>query len=422
MTSSFSHQHLFSKPWNDERTRELCARLQKDDPSLTELHTSYFDDFDYASQLGAAMIGNTHLRDFILRDVQWNKQDATYLAKGIAQSNLKRIYIQGHLNESANTQEILYQNISTSTTIQEIHLKRVESKVLNGLGKVVLALKQLELLSIKDSISFANPDNIQLIHDAFMSTIKSLNLCEAELGDFTMVAQSFSHNTTLKTLELYSCDIDDRKIRLLVENWYPSSQLEHLSLQENGIGPEGAQLLFRAAPAHPSLQVIDLECNYNIGFKGLKLVGEELAVQMFLKVVDLSECAEAPYDDNSDFDDDDDLEGQPEAKAIKEARYALMNGMKQNQSIVQFDPGDHCHSLQVRFYTELNRFGRQSLLTTGDQLASSIWCHVLAKCQPHCRFGTRPHRNLGTSILYYVLCKHPTLVQCTRKRRRSNEE
>ncbi len=402
------------RPWNEKRTRKLCARLQKDDPSLTFMRTSYFDDFDYAAQLAVAMIGNTQLRDFVLTDVELNEQDATHLANGIAQSNLKRIFISGHLTES--TKEILYQNISTSTTVQEIHLRGVESKVPNGLGKVVLALKQLELLSIDESILFANPDHIQLIHDSFMSTIKCFKLCGADLGDFTMAAQMFSHNTTLKTLELYSCEIDDRKIRLMVENWHPNSQLEHLLLQENGIGPEGAQLLFRAAPAHPSLQEIDLSFNHNIDFKGLKLVGEELAAQLHLKVVDLTGCAVSAYDHSNyfTFEDDDELELKQEAGAIKEARYALMNGMKQNRSISQIHVDIECDSLQVRFYAKINQFGRQILLITGHELASSTWCHVLAKCQQHPGFGT--------SFLYYFLCEQPALAESTRNLRRGNEE
>jgi hypothetical protein len=392
--------------WNDKRTRKLCARVRKDDPSLTLVGTHYFQGLDFASQLGPAMIGNTKLREFGLMFTELSEQEATFLAKGIAQSKLKKIDIWCDFVRSASARKILYQGISQSTTIQEISLTDVKVEVLDGLGDVVLALKQLEQLKIEEVCRFSDQRLFQLVSNAFMSNITSLKLEGVELGDFTMAAQGFGNNVTLKTLELDNCELDDCHIQLLVERWHPKSQLKRLLLDRNNVGPEGMQLVFRAAAEHLSLHELSLRRNPGIGLKGLKLFGEQLSTQLHLKDVNIDYCAEV-----ISYDDENSPEAQLQAEAIQQARCALMNGMKQNQSITQLRLDVPFNSLQVSFYTELNQFGRGSLLSTDQQLAPTIWCHALAKCQQQ--------PNYATSFLYYFLCEQPTLVQCTRKRRRS---
>jgi hypothetical protein len=236
------------------------------------------------------------------------------------------------------------------------------------------------------------------------------------LGDdgFMMVAQGLNNNASLKTLKLIGCNIGDSSIRLLVERWHPKSLLECLLLRNNNIGPEGAQLLFRAAAAHPSMQTIDLSHNTGIGFEGLTFIGEELPLQLHLKDVRVDDCFKVTH-----YDDAMCPKAQKQAEARKQARHALTNGMKENQSITQLYLEDpfYCASTcwPVRFYAAVNQFGRRLLLSMDHQLAPMVWCHVLAKCQRR--------REYATSFMYYFLCEQPTLVhRGGRKRRRSMNE
>jgi hypothetical protein len=407
------------EPWSGKKIKRLCARLQMDDPSITKVYVT--EGFEFASQLGPAMIGNTQLRELRLSYVRLNEQDATYLAKGISQSNLERIQIEDDCTESAVARKRLYQGISQSTTIQEISLNDVKVEVLDGLGEVVLALKHLEQFEVEGLYGFLDPRLSQMAYDAFMSTITHLRLCNFELGDFAMAAQGFHNNTTLKILELSGCDVDDGHIRLLVEQWHSRSPLERLILAGNEIGPAGAQLLFRAAAAHSSLLFIDLSNNEGIGLKGLKIIGQELSTQLHLEVVSIQHCANVIH-----YDDETCPEAQLQAEAIQQARCALMNGMRINQSIIHFILfDDRLISWTVHFYTAINQFGRRLLLSSGQKLALPIWCHVLAKCQQqpidatnymYPFWGKQPlcqqQPNYATSFMYYFLCEQPHLVHC----------
>jgi hypothetical protein len=405
--------------WDAKKTRELCRKLQHDDPSLTEVCTSIFQETNFASELGSAMVGNTQLRKLRLSHVKLSEHEAKCLAKGIGLSNLKTLAIHGTIQqrESAVVQQILYQAISKSPTIQEVVLDEVPLEVLDGLGDVLSALKRLELLAI-ENVDYWNPRYGQLFCDALIqkSPITSLTLKCVPLGDegFMMLTQCLGSNVSLKKLELVACGIGDSKVRLLLEQWHPKSPLECLLLSSNSIRSEGAQLLFRAAAARSSLQELDLSWNRDIGFRGLKLIGEGLPAQLHLNAVNIKECTNIIR-----YDDETCAEAQKQAKARQQAQFALMNGMRQNQSITQITVEDPCDrwasEWQVQFYAEINRFGRRLLLSMNHQLAPMVWCHVLAKCQGQPEYAT--------SFTYYFLCEQPTLVQKTcRKRRRRLDE
>jgi hypothetical protein len=312
--------------WNDDKTTELCAQLQDDDPYLTDICTSIFENCSFASQLGPAMVGNTQLLELRLSRVALTDDEAKHLATGIGQSNLQTIAINGPIRLPTIVQQILYQGISKSPTIQDVILDDVPIEVLDGLGDVLLALKQPELLAI-ENVNQWSPRYGQLVCDALLqrSPITSLKLESVpSLGDdgFMMVAQGLNNNVSLKTLQLIRCDIGDSSISLLVERWHPKSLLECLVLRNNKIGPEGTQLLFRAAAAHPSMQKIDLTHNTGIGFEGLTFIGEELPLQLHLKDVRVGDCFKVLH-----YDDAMSPKAQKQAEARKQAQYALTKGM-----------------------------------------------------------------------------------------------
>ena len=112
-------------------------------------------------------------------------------------------------------------------------------------------------------------------------TVDSIPLRLVDDG-FIPLVRGISHTLQLETLVLETCDIGDDSVRLLIENWKPDSALQSLCLARNRIGPDGAQLLLRAAPGHSSFHVLDLTGNKRIGFEGLRKIGEELSAQSHL--------------------------------------------------------------------------------------------------------------------------------------------
>jgi hypothetical protein len=402
--------------WNEHKFDELCRQLENDEPEVTEVITD-FDGLEFAvGRLGSAMEGNTHLVHLEMTKLNLTEIAARALANGIYHSKLYSLGIVGAIIGSPTVQQILYERISMTQTIQQICLANVPTETLDGLDEVLVKLKQLDWLEIKEVAQWS-PRHGQLVCDTLTptSTITTLRLDRVHLGNdgFILVAQGLRHNMTLKSLLLASCGLRDNNIQLLIDGWHTDSPLECLTLANNKIGPQGAQLLLRAAAEHPALQELDLDDNKTMGFEGLKLIGEELPAQSrSLARVSLKGCGDVTI-----YNDKSCRQAQKQKRAGKEARKALMDGMKSNQSITLlqvFDPYDRCKlPWSIDFYNAINGFGRRLLLSMDHPLAPMVWCHVLAKCHRQPKWST--------SFIYYFLCEQPSLVQPSRKRRRSEE-
>ncbi len=163
--------------------------------------------------------------------------------------------------------------------------------------------------------------------------------------------------------------------------------------------------MLRIVACHPAMQMLKLSGNSNLGYEGVRMIGEELVNQTNLSEVDIS-CRN-PW---VDYPTPDSEEAQAQNKAVQQAGEALLKGIQQNVRITKlrisylyFPP--HVEN-DVRFYANLNKI-RSCLLSTNHGLALTVWCYILAKCQ-----SERAHKE---SLVYFVFCEQPTLVPKARE-------
>jgi hypothetical protein len=108
------------------------------------------------------------------------------------------------------------------------------------------------------------------------------------------------------------------------------------------------------------------------------------------------------------------LQGRPAPQELrKKAAVAFLEGLKVALQLRKLDIAEEAifqqeHANEISFYVGLIRHGRY-LLATNHGLTSTVWCHILGKCQG-------PHES---SIIFYFLREQPSLVQPRRGRKRS---
>jgi hypothetical protein len=193
-------------------------------------------------------------------------------------------------------------------------------------------------------------------------------------------------------------------LELFLELWQSNSSIQKLSFYDNAIGPCGAQRLLQAVADHPAMHVLNLQCNENIGYEGLRMIGEEILHQTSLAEIEVGRCAKW-----TEHPDPDCKEARAQEMASQKAGLALLEGVKRNVRIKKLGVSNlHLLPLGVEkeicFYANLNKMGRY-LLSTDHELASTIWCYILAKCQSQSVVDNKE------SIIYFFLSAQPSLVQ-----------
>lgn len=165
-----------------------------------------------------------------------------------------------------------------------------------------------------------------------------------------------------------------------------------------------AQLLMILLRGHPTLSVLDLSGNSQIGFEGLKLIADELPTsnleQLYLR----------------SFMDSVTQQSEELKKAAVQAGQALVNGVKRNfllrtLDLDLLDNQDWKKMMQdqldlVEFYLELNRCGRYLMRGDFYEMEVAVWAHVLAR------------NNDNINHLHYFLKEQPWLVQSSSSRKR----
>jgi hypothetical protein len=199
------------------------------------------------------------------------------------------------------------------------------------------------------------------------------------------LVQILRQSSSLTRLELDECGIDGDALELLVDRWHPSLTIRSLRWQSFSLGGGVLKTLLRAvASGRMPLHELDLSLYQCSVCHTLQILGEALPSLTNVTHVSLS------------------LNGWDTRDLQNKASPALLNGMKValqlqklkitgNYILSQEFPNEH------DFYMSLIRHGRY-LLAANHGLASTVWCHILEKCQ-------------GRSTVFYFLREQPSLIQ-----------
>jgi hypothetical protein len=393
-----------------------CWRLREDDPTLT-----FIDDGPASSvgetcainhiMLGQSLMGNSTLNTLALSHPILEERAARVLATGIAQSNPETLVF---LPSSERTKQpegflrILFEGVRSMQNLKNIIDFGATSQQLVVLCECISSLHSLRELTIFCAKGCQSGLWLSQILTR-TSSLTDLSLVVRDSGGIgfigiTLLAHGLRCNASITTLHRASSTVDDKCLELFLELWQPSSPIRELSLFNNEIGLRGARQLLRAIADHPTMHVLDLLCNENIGYEGLRMIGEETLHQTSLTDISVGDCVAWVKYPNPDCED-----ARAQDKASLQAGRALLEGVKRNVRIKKLDVSNlHLLPLgvenEIGFYANLNKMGRY-LLSTDHELASTIWCYILAKCQSQSVVDNKE------SIIYFFLSAQPSLVQ-----------
>jgi hypothetical protein len=237
--------------------------------------------------------------------------------------------------------------------------------------------------------------------------------------------------TQLTDLTVGDCIISEEEISALDIEWVsedPSTRdeafeefsaglrhnetLEQLDLRNNCMSAKEALLVLQATVDHPSLECLWLSHNEDIGFHGLRMIGDILP-DLTLWILDLRRCVNRynpiSEDDSANSDMEDSATNRI-FKAEQMAAFAVVAGITRNTHLF------HLYrdalfgtewTKQIDFFLDLNQCKRHQLLR--GQPPASIWPQVFRKL------------NFKISHIFYYLREHPELVHLsflnTRKRK-----
>ncbi len=380
---------------------KILLQLQENDPALQKLQY-YCPSLIFSSELGRCLTNNTHLRWLMLRLLTLHEDSARNLAEGIRQSKLEGLVIFPDVLKQESTWKILCNGIQSSSTLQQLKFLNYGEMPSEILGNLLTALKTLQTLS------FHNFDGDELFQILGENLERSSSLTKLAFlnGRFSEIAimrlgRGLRQNTSLKILEFESCRFNHAHVTALVEQWHPDSQIEELCLVYNHICARGAQVLISAmAPGRMPVRKLDLSYNKDIGYEGLQLIGEALPTLTSLTSLSTAKCSSYEH-------------------AMKDARdkasRATLNGLKQALHLKYFDTSYNFVDLLIEdelyFYGCLIQCGRY-MLSSEHELASTVWCHVLEKCQRSNSLvlpvSATPQTTIA-SVIFYILSEQPSL-------------
>jgi hypothetical protein len=403
-----------------------CLRLRQNDPSLNDFAADpvLSERCTCAKNytlLGQSLMGNENLTVLSFYHPVLEESAARSLATGMAHSKLGSLFFYRgtkRQEQSESICRILFEGFRSMPCLVRLRFLGATSQELILLGEYMASLQTLQDLMIIRGTEY----KCDLWLSQILTRTSSLTrLCiEAKsLGrnGITLLAHGLRCNTSVTALYLPFCGIDDTCLKLFLELWPASSPIEWLYLRDNNIGPQGAQQLLQAVADHPAMRGLILWNNRNIGYDGVRMIGEELLNQTSLTEIDFEGCATWIKYSNSNS-----AEARAQDKASQLAGRALLEGVKQNARIKKLYASTlHLLPLgvgkEIGFYADLNKMMGGYLLSTDHGLASTVWCYILAKC----RGVSFVHKN---SLLYFFLCAQPSLLkqQAVRKKKRRELE
>jgi hypothetical protein len=240
---------------------------------------------------------------------------------------------------------------------------------------------------------------VQVPESTAFAVIKLESLLLLDCNIQALPNELLCHLRNLRNLSLKSNrTFEDTGAISLAESLLSGSlnKLEALELIVCGIGAAGAHALVKASCTHPSLKHLELHgCEPCIEYRQLPMIANDLTHSKLSKLSLHATILPTWAVDRLD------AESQATVKAQKEvASQALLRAVKCNmhlKELSKFDIPDIIQK-QVRFYLNLNKFGRKFLLSQEQEVIPALWSHILEICGE------------DASFLFYFLQEQPTLI------------
>ena len=303
-----------------ENLDELCSRLEKDDPTLTDLRlvgknvgddgakslaqalqtnttiknlylTGNHISDDGAKAFAQALQTNTTLQLLDLHNNQIGDDGAKSLAQAL-QTNTNLRYIRLHNNQIGDDgAKALAQALQTNTTLQYVYLNdnQIGDDGAKAFAQALQTNTTIKKLYLTDNQ--ISDDGAKALAQALQTntTIKELYLTDNQIGDdgAKALAQALQTNTTLQGLDLYNNQISDDGAKALAQALQTNTTLQDLYLSYNQIGDDGAKALAQALQTNTTLQYVNLY-NNQIGDDGAKALAQALQTNTTIKDLSLS--------------------------------------------------------------------------------------------------------------------------------------
>ncbi len=335
-------------------------------------------------RLGQALAGNQSLKSLSLHVDHMSPRGAQFLSHGLVSSHLTKLILIGHSIDPEATRvpmQTLYKHgIQNSSTIRTLQLLEILGDM-EALSMVLPKLESFVISEIDRKLTFHDVEvlrkGLSLAHQLF-----DLRICSAKLTDdhLRILSPILGNHPTLESLELRNNMFGDEGVASFVEHWQQDSLIWELDLGANKIGPAGALQLLQTVGTptqHPNMRILNLEENWDIGYNGLKLLGEALSSQKNIKELNLS--AVATWIDYHDITCDDAV-AQESQRA--QACRALLKGIRDNVDLHYLNLDDNDLPLavteEIDLYVKANKSGRVFLRQQNRQ-PPAFWCHFLAR-------------------------------------------
>jgi hypothetical protein len=188
---------------------------------------------------------------------------ANILAAAIRQLQFQQLVVaEDEPPPDAAAAMIVLEAIQQIQTMKHLVLAEFNMDHLGCVGDMLADVQGLEKCVI-DFCGVWTTTAIQSLASGLGSTssLKVLSMTKSLLGveHMRMLAVGLRNNSSVITLNLRFSGIQDEGIKAFLENWPNESPIKMLFLGHNNIGPEGAQLLVKAAVNHPALILLGLQ-------------------------------------------------------------------------------------------------------------------------------------------------------------------
>jgi hypothetical protein len=157
------------------------------------------------------------------------------------------------------------------------------------------------------------------------------------------------------------------------------------------MGPTGVKLLMQASSAHACVQELNFSLTGPMGYEHLTIIANDVLTHSKLSSLGLPSFV--------NFDGDPKIQAAINAKK-QVAFQALVDAVKNNLYLEELRQIDmpRKFEVQIRFYLELNNFGRRFAFQGDRLMAPTMWPYILAKCRQ------------DISMMFYFLQEQPTLI------------
>lgn len=243
---------------------ELTVRLEKNDPTLTEISISIGLPLPKMTKLEKSLKRNTSLRRLTIASTRIGKKSAGMLADIIRGS----IYIQNlHIQKShicSHGMLLIADAIKKNIGLKTIHLSNSENKdIYMGVGEALVS----------------NP--------VLKNTLETIVLETCDIG-FNELCQFIRISTALRVLKLLRHGLQSTQLTELVNSINDNPTLETLDLGYTILGDECAKILFNALKTNNSIKILNMN-NTGITHSCGVIIGEVLKENTILQVLSLSD-------------------------------------------------------------------------------------------------------------------------------------